>query len=221
MMISASLMCANLIDLKTDLKALEAAGADMLHFDIMDGEFVPNYSLGTDMIRIVRKYTNLPFDIHLMVNKPEDKLDYFEIQQGDYVSVHYEATQHISRTLQRIKEKCAHPIVAINPGTPVSVLKSIVHEAEGVLIMTVNPGFYGQKLIRYTIDKIYETKELLKEQCLKNHLIEVDGNVSFENAVLMKKAGADIFVAGSSSIFNEKDIELACKKFRDYLNKVV
>lgn len=202
-MISASVMCADLCNLEKDIKELERAGVKYLHFDIMDGSFVPNYSMGTDLLDSVRSITKIPFDIHFMVEKPELKIEYFDIREGDIVSIHYESTVHLSRLLQKIKEKGAVPALAINPATPINNITTCLDEVDIVLIMTVNPGFAKQKLVNYTLNKIVELKDYLTENGYSNVKIEVDGNVSYKNAGEMKKAGADIFVAGTSSIFNK------------------
>ncbi len=204
-LISPSMMCADLIELAKDITSLEKGGADYLHFDVMDGTFVPNYTLGTDLIKRIRKYTRIPFDIHLMVEHPEFKLGYFEFNEGDMVSVHYESTPHIMRVINQIKKMGLKACVALNPGSPICLLNDLIYEVDAVLIMTVNPGFAGQTLINSTISKIKQLKSILKEKGLEHVLIEVDGNVSFENAIVMKNAGADIFIAGSSSVFGYKE----------------
>ncbi|MHB1483453.1 MAG: ribulose-phosphate 3-epimerase [Saccharofermentanales bacterium] len=206
--ISASMMCANFKDLESDIRALEEAKCEYLHFDIMDGQFVPNFTLGPDFMRAVREMTSIPFDIHLMVMRPEDHLQRFGIMPGDYVSFHTEACMHVQRTLCVIKERYgAKPMLALNPATPLSTLDYIIDSLDGVLLMTVNPGYAGQKLISATIDKISDLRNKLDLTGFSDIEIEVDGNVSFENAAKMTTAGADIFVAGSSSVFS-KDMEL-------------
>jgi len=199
--LSASMMCANFLNLQNDLNELKTAGIEYLHFDIMDGLFVPNYTLGSCVIDQIRGQTNIPFDIHLMVERPEDKLNYFNIRQGDLVSVHYESTYHLQRLLSRIREMGAHPGVAINPATPVGSLTDILDDLDFVLIMTVNPGFAGQLLIPHSLKKIALTKRFLMDSGYPNIKIQVDGNVSFENARRMRDAGADIFVVGTSGLF--------------------
>jgi len=199
--ISASMMCANFIELKSDLDALKDAGIEYLHFDIMDGSFVPNYTLGPCFLNDLREYTDIAYDIHLMVERPENKLDYFSIREGDLVSIHCESTAHIQRVLTRIKQIGAKAGAAINPGTPIYMLEDILDDIDFVLVMTVNPGFAGQKLINHSLDKIRKVRCYLDENGYKDVKIEVDGNVSFENARKMRAAGADIFVAGTSGLF--------------------
>lgn len=199
--LSASMMCANFLDLQNNLKELQAAEIEYLHFDIMDGQFVPNYTLGPCVMDQIREQTDIPFDIHLMVERPEDKMNFFNIQQGDLVSVHYETTYHLQRLLERIRKMGACPGVAINPATPVTSITEILDDVDFILIMTVNPGFAGQKMIPYSLNKIAKTKWFLLDHGYPNIKIQVDGNVSFENSRHMRDAGADIFVVGSSGLF--------------------
>ena len=199
--LSASMMCVNFLDLRNDLLQLQSAGIEYLHFDIMDGKFVPNYTLGTCVLDQIRNQTEIPFDLHMMVEHPEDKLDYFNIRQGDLVSVHYESTYHLQRLLAKIKKMGAHPGVAINPATPVSSITDVLDDLDFVLIMTVNPGFAGQSLIPHSLKKIAEAKRFLSDNACPHIKIQVDGNVNFENARRMREAGADIFVVGSSGLF--------------------
>ncbi len=213
--ISASMMCANFLDLKKDLADLEKAGIEYLHFDIMDGTFVPNFTLGPGFMDAVRKAVSIPYDIHLMVDKPEDKIDYFDIQKGDFVSIHTETTNHVQRLLAKIKGLGAHPGAALNPATPLCVLDNILDDIDFVLIMTVNPGFAGQKLIPYGIEKIKKLKTYLTAKGHGGIKIQVDGNVSFENAKKMHEAGADIYIAGTSGLFmKDMDIIAAAKRLR-------
>lgn len=200
--ISPSMMCANLLDVFPTVKAFEECGTEYLHIDIMDGSFVPNFTLGTDFIKVLKKNTSIPLDIHMMVDDPEKKLDWFCFGEGDYVSVHVESTKHLHRALSLIREKGAKPMVALNPATPISSVEEVFDYVDGILIMSVNPGFSGQKLVKSSLDKIKRLRTLLDEKGYTHVEIEVDGNVSFENAKLMKEAGANIFVAGTSSVFN-------------------
>jgi len=190
------MMCADFLNLKNDLKTFEILGIEYLHIDVMDGSFVPNFQLGTDYTKKLKKASGIPLDIHLMVDRPEDKLDWFEFGPNDYVSFHYEATNHVNRAIQRIKSRGAKAMLAINPATPLCVLEEVICDLDAVLIMTVNPGYAGQTLVESTLDKIKRLRD--KYSGIE---IEVDGNVSFDNAAKMRKAGADIFVAGSSSLF--------------------
>lgn len=200
--IAPSLMCANLGRLEDDIRSLEQIGVEYLHLDIMDGHFVPNFTLGPDFLRAVRDLTSIPVDIHLMVEKPENYIEMFSPQPGDIVCIHQEATYHLQRVLQTIKDLGAKPGVAINPATPLAMVKEVLQDVDMLLIMTVNPGYAGQKLVTSTLAKIKEASELINQLELTIE-IEVDGNVSFANARLMRQAGADIFVAGSSSLFRK------------------
>ena len=217
--ISVSIMCVDFFKLEESVKAFEDNGVDLIHVDIMDGSFVPNFTLGTDFIKALKKTTTIPLDIHLMIDNPESKLDWFEFGKGDYVSVHYEATKHLHKAISAIKSRDAKAMVAINPATPVCVLDDILPEIDAVLIMTVNPGFAGQKLIPSTLTKIKKLREYLDNNGFKDIEIQVDGNVSFENAKLMNEAGANIFVAGTSSVFSKDNtVEKNTKRLKSIIN---
>lgn len=213
--ICPSMMCADIFDLKNIVFVFEKTNIDYLHIDIMDGCFVPNYTLGTDYCRMLKEHTGIPLDIHLMINEPENKIDWFPIDEKDYVSVHCESTNHLQRALSRIKEKGAKAMVALNPATPLCAVENVLDDIDAVLIMTVNPGYAGQKLIPSTLKKIKSAREFLDSRGYKDIEIEVDGNVSFENAVKMKNAGANMFVVGSSGIFKkEYSLEEGIERFR-------
>ena len=197
-------MCADLFNLKECLREFEASGIELLHLDIMDGDFVPNYTLGTTFIKALKKETFIPLDLHLMINEPERKLEWFDFGPGDYVTVHFEACKHVNRAVNTIHAKGAKAMVGLNPGTPLCCLDSLLDDIDGVLLMTVNPGFAGQKLIKSTLQKLKMLREKL-DQSSSSHLeIEVDGNVSFEHASEMSRNGADLFVSGSSGIFSPR-----------------
>ena len=212
--ISPSLMCGRISEYQGILATFERCGIEYLHIDVMDGEFVPNLQFGTDMIKQIRSMTNIPLDIHLMINTPEDKLEWFDIKENEYVAIHYESTNHVQRALAKIRDMGAKPMLAINPATPLSVLEDLLDDIDGILVMTVNPGFAGQKIVPATIDKVKRLRKMLDEKGYANIEIEVDGNVSFENARILSEAGANIFVAGSSSVFY-KDYSLT-----DAINKL-
>ena len=215
-LISPSLMCADFLKLGDELKKLEDAGIEYLHIDIMDGEFVPNYTLGVDFIKKVKTATKIPMDVHMMVKNPENKLDWIPFGEGDYVSVHYEACTHLQRALSMIRARGGKPMLALNPGTPLSVIEEVLPDIDAILVMTVNPGFAGQKLIPSTLNKIKRLRKYLDDNGYGYIEIECDGNVSFENAKKMREAGANIFVAGTSSIYaSTGSFEDNIKKLRE------
>ena len=217
--IAPSMMCVDAFKLEETLNIFKKNDIDYLHIDVMDGTFVPNYMLGTDYCKILKKKTDIPLDIHLMIKDPEYKADWFPIGEGDLVSIHAESTIHLQRALAFVKKLGAKPIVALNPATPIENIKYVLDDIFAVLLMTVNPGYAGQTLIPQTLGKITDTREFLDKNGYHNIEIEVDGNVSFENAKLMHKAGANIFVAGSSSIFHkDSPLESNIKKLRESID---
>lgn len=216
--ISPSVMCVDFFELTESIKAFEENKIELLHVDIMDGSFVPNFTLGTDFVKALKGKTNIPLDIHFMIENPESKIDWFEFGEGDYVSVHAEATKHLHKTVAMIKERGAKAMVAINPATPISAIEEVVDYIDAVLVMTVNPGFAGQKLVESTLDKIQRLRNYLDEIGRSEVEIEVDGNVSFENAEKMNQAGANIFVAGTSSVFKKgTDMKENIEKLREII----
>ena len=217
--ISASMMCADIFGLAQTLEIFNTYKIEFLHADVMDGVFVPNLQLGADYIAQLRRRSSIPLDLHLMIVKPEDKLEWFDIKAGDYVSVHYESSDFIQQILARIRQKGAKPMLALNPATPLIVLEDCLPYLDAVLLMTVNPGFAGQRMAAQAISKIARLRETLDSLGYGGVKIEVDGNVSFENAVKMRAAGADIFVAGTSGLFRD-DIALedAIIKLRECIN---
>ena len=210
------MMCADIFRLGDTMEVFEKNGVSYLHIDIMDGEFVPNFTLGTDYCRRMKQSSSIPLDIHLMINDPEKKLSWFDFGEGDIVSVHFESTKHPYLALQMIRERGAKAFLAINPGTAASVILPMLSVMDGVLVMTVNPGFAGQKLAESTLTKITEVRALAAKAGRGDLLIETDGNVSFENAVRMSRAGADIFVAGTSAVFRkDMTLEEGLKKLQE------
>ena len=200
--LSPSMMCADFFHLGDQLREFEENGIEYLHIDIMDGVFVPNYTLGTDFVKKLKSATSIPLDIHLMIERPEERLAWFTFGEGDYVSVHAETTKHLQRVLAAIRARGARPMVAINPATPLSVLDYVLDDIDAVLVMTVNPGYAGQKLVPATLQKIRDLREMLDARGYSHIEIEVDGNVSLENARKMSDAGANIFVVGTASLFH-------------------
>lgn len=207
--LSPSMMCvSHWCDTKGIIDEMVSLGVELLHVDVMDGVFVPNLMLGTESTKHLRRLSPVPLDIHLMIERPEEKLTWFDIQPGEWVSIHAESTNHVQRALSRVREYGAKPMIALNPATPLVMIEDVLDDVEAVLLMTVNPGFSGQKLVPQTLDKIARLRKLLDDNGKSHVRIEVDGNVSFENAVKMRAAGADMFVCGTSSIF-AKDGTLA------------
>lgn len=216
--LSPSMMCAGVLELPQVLKTFEQEGIEYLHMDVMDGQFVPNYMLGTDQIKQMRKASSIPLDVHLMVEHPEEKISWFGFQPGELVSVHAESTRHLQRTLKKIRETGASPMAALNPATPLCALEEILPDVDGILVMTVNPGFAGQKLVEQSLDKILRLRRMLDERGYKDVFIEVDGNVSLENALRMRACGADIFVAGTSCLFGKGELAGRIKEFRSLIH---
>jgi ribulose-phosphate 3-epimerase len=201
--VSPSVMCADLCHLEQGIRQLEAAGADLLHIDMADGHFVPNLLLGMDVVRQIKRSTALPVDVHLMVENPDQYIESLAAAGIDYVAVHVEACLHLDRTLTRIREVGMKAGVAINPATPLSSIDYVLERLDFILLMTVNPGFAGQKLVASAIRKIADCRRMLTGR-FPGTQIMVDGNVSFANIPLMVGAGADILVAGTSSWFASK-----------------
>ena len=197
---TASVMCANLARLEDDLRALEQAGCDELHFDIMDGLFVPNFTLGFDFIKAARRVCGLPCHAHLMITKPDDYIERFAEAGCNTVSVHVETCVHAHRTLAQIRATGASPGIAINPATSLTKLDFLFDLADRVLVMTVDPGYAGQKLIPNSFERVRILRENItyREKAID---IEVDGNINARNAALLANAGANLFVLGTSSIF--------------------
>ncbi len=217
-LLSPSLMCADLLSLEPAIKELESINVDYLHIDIMDGSFVPNITLGFDLINAIKKATRIPLDIHMMVYEPSKFIERMNLDENDIVCVHYESDIHIHRTLELIKNKGCKAGLAINPGTPVESVKNLMDYVDMLLVMTVSPGFAGQKIFKGADKKVIEARKLLTEWGYSDTLIEVDGNISLENGKRMYECGADIFVLGTSSLFlKDKTLEQAAKDFKDFL----
>ena len=213
-------MCSDLYKMNEDIKILEKEKVDYLHIDIMDGHFVSNLGLGIDFINQLRKHTSIPFDYHLMVENPNKIIQMLNINEKDIISVHFESTYHIQETIYLIKEYNCNLFLALNPATPVLILETIYPYIDGINFMTVTPGLAGQQIVKSSFDKFKRLKQFLKEIKQENMIIEVDGNMNFENAEIFKDMGANIFVAGTSSIFpNHKLNSDAIAKYREIINK--
>jgi ribulose-phosphate 3-epimerase len=201
--ISPSLLSADFADIADQIRMVESAGADELHLDSMDGVFVPNFTWGMKIVADLRKLTRLPFDCHLMIVEPEKYADAFREAGADVITFHYEATPHQHRLLRHLREIGAKAGIAINPGTPVSMLVDLIEEIDRVLVMSVNPGFAGQSFIERALAKVSEVRALLDERNPACE-IEVDGGIGLENAERAVQAGANVLVAGNS-VFGAED----------------
>ncbi|GAB3746188.1 ribulose-phosphate 3-epimerase [Spirosoma pomorum] len=211
--IAPSLLAADFLHLEQALDLINQSEADALHFDVMDGEFVPNISFGFPLLKAVHAYCQKPLDVHLMINQPDRYLEAFAEGGASTIHVHYEACPHLHRTLTRIRELGCRAGVALNPHTPVTLLEDVLDVIDVVLIMSVNPGFGGQSFIPHTLPKITKLKQLLLTGQASAQ-IEVDGGVGLDNARLLLNAGADILVAGSS-VFGASDPAAVIRQLKD------
>lgn len=200
--LSASIMCADPLEMKKELDFLEEKKIDYFHCDVMDGHFVPNLMLSTEIIKAVKQRYRTPLDLHFMVENPENILPWFPFGEGDIVSIHYESTPHVYRALDLIRQRGATPALALNPATPLECVREIAKSIGMLLVMTVNPGFASQKMVPTALEKIRRARMLLEEWGCVDLPIEVDGNCNYEHIPLMEAAGANLFVTGSSSIFS-------------------
>ncbi|TAL26483.1 MAG: ribulose-phosphate 3-epimerase [Nitrospirae bacterium] len=216
--IAPSILSADFMRLGEEIKAAEAAGIDMFHIDIMDGHFVPNITIGPAIVEAINKITDVPLDVHLMIENPDRYIKDFISAGADYLAVHTEATVHLHRTVQAIKENKVKAGVSLNPATPLSSIEHILQDLDFVVLMSVNPGFGGQSFIPQTMDKIKMLKEMIRERGLST-LIEVDGGVKPDNAKQVAVAGADMLVMGSA-FFSSKDYKSLTKNLRSVLSSL-
>ena len=195
--ISPSILSADFSILGEEIKSLEKAGADLIHVDVMDGHFVPNITMGPPIIKMIRKCTKLPFDVHLMISPVEKYIKDFANAGSDIITIHPEATDNLKRAVKTIKSLGKKAGVSLNPKTPISVLMDVINEIDLILIMSVNPGFAGQSFISEVLPKVKELRQIINEKKLKID-IEIDGGINFETAPLAVKAGANILVSGTT-----------------------
>lgn len=212
-LVAPSLLAADFLQLGQEILMVNESLADWFHLDVMDGQFVPNISYGMPIIKYIKQLAQKPLDVHLMIERPEQYLSTFRECGADVITVHYEACPHLHRTIQQIQETGAKAGVALNPHTPVSVLENVIEDLDLVLIMSVNPGFGGQKFIYQTLNKIKAVKDMITVRNAKA-VIEVDGGIGLQNAEKVLQAGADVLVAGSS-VFKAENPTLAIQQLKE------
>lgn len=212
-LISPSLLSCDFSRLAEEVRAVEAAGADWIHVDVMDGRFVPNITIGPVVVQAIKRVATRPLDTHLMIVEPERYLEAFAKAGSDLLTVHVEVSPHLHRTLQHIRQVGARPSVVLNPSTPLSAVEEVLGEVDMVLLMSVNPGFGGQEFIESTVDKVRRLRAMLDARGLNNVEIEVDGGINAETAQRVVEAGATVLVAGSY-VFGSKDYAQAIRSLR-------
>jgi ribulose-phosphate 3-epimerase len=217
-LIAPSILSADFTNLAQQIRAVELGGADFIHCDVMDGQFVPNITFGPMIVAAAKRASDIPLDVHLMIENPGNYVEEFIKAGAGILTVHYEASVHLNRVVTHIKELGAKAGVALNPATPVHVLKDIAEYIDLVLIMSVNPGFGGQSFIPNSLRKIQDAVQLRKEMNA-NYLVEVDGGVSRNTIRNISDAGCDVFVAGSS-IFKEENITAAAAELKNLVNTI-
>jgi ribulose-phosphate 3-epimerase len=215
--IAPSILSADFTRLGEEVKAVERAGADYIHIDVMDGHFVPNITIGPMIVKAVRRVTGLPLDVHLMISSPDLLIQNFVDAGADLITVHAEAVHHLHRSIQYIRKAGAKPSVSLNPATPPEVLEYVLADVDMVLLMTVNPGFESQKFIPEVLPKIRRLKDMIEKRGLEVE-IEVDGGINAETITGASAAGAEVFVAGSA-IFYSKDYAATIRLMRDKIVK--
>ncbi|WP_339215466.1 ribulose-phosphate 3-epimerase [Solibacillus sp. FSL W8-0372] len=210
--IAPSILAADFAKLGQEVKEVEAAGAELIHIDVMDGHFVPNISFGAIALEAIRPLSTLPMDVHLMIENPDQYIEQFAKAGADYITVHVEACRHLHRTIQLIRSYGVKPGVVLNPHTPIEAIQHVLEDVDMVLFMTVNPGFGGQKFIESVVPKVEALSKIIKERGL-NIEIEIDGGINAETIVQCAKAGATVFVAGSA-IYSKEDRAQALQEIK-------
>lgn len=210
--IAPSILSADFSCLGEDIKKVDVNGADLIHIDVMDGHFVPNLTIGPGVVKCIRKVTQKPFDVHLMIDNPDQYIESFANAGADIITVHVEVCTHLNRTIQMIKSLGKKAAVALNPATPLTVLDYVLQDIDMVLLMTVNPGFGGQSYIDLCTGKIQELRNMMVRRAI-NIDIEVDGGIDVQTIGAVTKAGANVIVAGSA-VFNKPDVGEAIKELK-------
>ena len=216
-LIAPSVLAADFCKLGEEVRSIQDAGADWVHVDVMDGHFVPNITMGPNIVAAVKRATSLPVDVHLMIENPDSYIVEFAAAGADYISVQVEVCRHLNRTIEQIREAEVGVGIVLNPATPLSAVEWVLEQVDFILIMSVNPGFGGQHFISNCLDKIKTLKEMITARKLRT-LIQVDGGVKEENAQAIAQAGADILVAGSA-IFGNGDYHGTIKRFKALIGK--
>lgn len=215
--LAASILSADFSKLGSEIKAIEDAGVDWIHVDVMDGHFVPNITIGPGVVKAIRKTTDLPFDVHLMIENPENYIDAFVDAGANWLSIHVEATKHLHRAIQKIKARGVKACIGLNPATPIEWAIPVLSEIDMILVMTVNPGFGGQEFISAVLSKIRRLRSLIDEMKVPV-LLEADGGVNINTVDKLIDAGTDVFVAGTA-VFRGCDYKASVRALKTRMNQ--